>query len=644
MPDRNGDLRADAFTVEAVLPIVIPTIKCPDVYGTDFIIWEALALSGIFTGGTSVEPDGTLVYETVNGNSYYDTFTQEIVVADGTDITITNTSEETITIYVVSMSTLFTALPTKAQLDDMYKLFMMNGTTTELLTIDDIFYVDYTNNVIHNLTTIYGTGNEPLTVEAFETLKAKYTNTVVKAPEFTNDLQNELVMVSKADNINTPKQYVVNDIDTAIDSLNGLTLREVFEDGNLFNNDLVTADNATLVSYVDNVLVYNNTNQISIVQTTSKVSVVTGQKIFISYNLKSDTAAAYSNIYTRDTISSAYTPNNTLVVDEENVYTQIKDITVTTDSRIAVRLVLFDDTYTSSTNELKDIYFVNLNTLGLQALTAEQMDEYFEMYNYLKGATTFTDLEALQLVANGDFDEGTTGWDIHAEINYDTLYNDLHIDITSGTLTGTRYITSNLGTRTSIYIYYDFDNISMPVDYGTFAIRTTGYTNLYPLSNITGNHSYLLNLASNNMMFAIGHNFNRDIEYRLDNVYIFDKVAMQMAQVYSPLYEDTFDNLLDSEIKAQMDVWVKLLTILNGSTTKTGTDLLANRYYVDYDNLKIYDYAKAEPYLTTTPEDIEVFMADVLDHTEVVNFPTKAIVRKAKFTILGDYIVAGVDD
>jgi hypothetical protein len=109
------------------------------------------------------------------------------------------------------------------------------------------------------------------------------------------------------------------------------------------------------------------------------------------------------------------------------------------------------------------------------------------------------------------------------------------------------------------------------------------------------------------------------------------------------MYADTFDNLSNAEIKAQMDLWVEIYSVLSGNTTKTGTAFLGNRYYVDYDNLKVYDYEKASPYLTSTPEDKETFMEDVLAHNVVVNFPTKTLIRDNKLTILGDYVVIGAN-
>ena len=147
-----------------------------------------------------------------------------ITQGTGSDFTVTNTSEETVDIYVAILSS-FLAVPTKEQCDDMYKLFMLNGTGSELITLQDIFYVDYTGQVIHNLTSIYGEGNEP-TLETHETLIPQYTNIVLKAKAFSENLQQEYMQMS---------------LDSVV--YEGLSLRDIFEndtDGILLPNGVKT--------------------------------------------------------------------------------------------------------------------------------------------------------------------------------------------------------------------------------------------------------------------------------------------------------------------------------------------------------------------------------------------------------------------
>jgi hypothetical protein len=450
---RNGDITADAFTVEGNKVRIFNTEKCPNLYDTAFIVWEALTLADIFTSGETLEPEEFTTYTALSGHNYYDTYTGTIKVGDDTVVTITNTGESAVTVYVIDMTTLFTSEPTETQLDNMYKIFMWEGSGSELLTIDDIFYVGYTNNVIHNLTTIYGTVNEP-TLETHEALIPQYTNTVIKAPAFKNDLQTELITVKTSDKI-----------------------------------------------------------------------------------------------------------------DGVNTWAEF--------------------------------------------------------------------ISAYQLVANGDFSDGTTGW----SSTYATL--SVNVDnqllVEKNTLIEVRQL-YNLVNLNKYYFYVDLIDTDMTDVYVYW-----GGDGSNRIDNITPN-SAIKTMTSDATYISIGRLVYNDGTYEIiDNVYLFNLTALQSAQIYSPLYADTFDNLSDAECKAQLDLWVEIYSVLSGNTTKTGTAFLGGRYYVDYDNLKVYDYDKASPYVTSTPADKEVFIEDMLAHNIVVNFPIKARIRADGITILGDYVVIGQD-
>ena len=447
-PRKNGNVIVDATTVDALVDglVSIDVVKCPNLYGTAYNVWESNDLATIFGVATTVEPLGTLVYASVLGNNYYDTFTGTITVGTGSDITITNTGETAVDIYVVDLTTLFTTEPNETQCDAMAKMFLFNGTGSELITLEEVFYVDYTGQVIHNLTDIYGTGNEP-TLETHEALIPQYTNTVLKAKAFENTLQQEYMEVS---------------LDTPV--YENLSLRDIFEDGNLVTNgDFSTTD-----------------NWLGINETTLKI---------------------------------------------------------------------IDETFEFDMSASAGIRQLNINGLNTQIL-------YIGLQSYVKSGTigqySLRFLTSSNVLASN-------------AVNINT--SNISFEIESGLLTASA----------------DFDRLQLAV---------------------TG----------------IG-----------DKIYVIDNIHLIPMSLFTTAPTQT-----------QLDEWLDIYLTLTSANSKTGTAFVQDRFYIDYDNAKAYDYNIIAPYVAETPADIQAFMEDVLDKTiTLAGIPDKMWIEKDRVVILGSYVVVG---
>ena len=420
-PKKNGNVIVDAITVDASVDglVSIDVVKCPNLYGTAYNVWESNDLATIFGVATTVEPLGTLVYASVLGNNYYDTFTGTITVGTGSDITITNTGETAVDIYVVDLTTLFTTEPNEAQCDNMYKMFLFNGTGSELITLEEVFYVDYTEQVIHNLTDIYGAGNEP-SLETHEALIPQYTNTVLKAKAFENTLQQELMEVK----LTTPLYD------------GGMTYGELFDNYQLFSNGDFS-DGTTGLSAFDGTL--------DIIENGVRLSSLGTEHIYQLIDM----------------------PNGT---------------------------------------------------------------QYYTYIDYQRSADS-----GLPRVVNYSFTQ-----------NYLIPPDNLIRNQYSGV-----YTTFADGTGIAFYPYVGSGN----------------YVDIWKF-------------------------------------YLFNITALKALELYSPLYADAFNNLSDAEIIVQMDAWAKVHSVLTGNAHTGSSEMIENKYYLDYNNSKVYDINLLSGYLPPTIDEI----------------------------------------
>ena len=168
-------------------------------------------------------------------------------------------------------------------------------------------------------------------------------------------------------------------------------------------------------------------------------------------------------------------------------------------------------------------------------------------------------LDSEQLVTNGDFSDGTTGW---------TGYRgDLSIVSSALRITATTSLNAELG------IFQSLDFVEGGKYYLNFNIKTenlTNFSNDYVLYltggsgnqtvSIDTNKSYVFTSTYDQTSFFIwavsSSTFITGDYIDFNNVMLFDYSDLIANKQYSPIYNTTFDLMSDAEIKTQMDAWV----------------------------------------------------------------------------------------
>jgi len=166
-----------------------------------------------------------------------------------------------------------------------------------------------------------------------------------------------------------------------------------------------------------------------------------------------------------------------------------------------------------------------------------------------------------QLVSNGDFSDGLSGWSAGAS----------SITESDNILTNTTNGTASYGTAYQLRPillndYYIIGKLrSLNINTTTFQIQFGN--GVISQSTPIQNSWYLLSKIftstyNENRNFTIIHSYidnatasGKQIE--VDYAYAFNITALKALQLYSPLYNDTFDLMTDEQIKIQMDDFVQ---------------------------------------------------------------------------------------
>lgn len=232
-----------------------------------------------------------------------------------------------------------------------------------------------------------------------------------------------------------------------------------------------------------------------------------------------------------------------------------------------------DTNQLGATSLLNDIPLIKLNGLSL--------NEVFEN-------TSLLDSE--QLLTNGDFSDGTTGW---------TLSN------ATGAVTDGIYVFSPNNLYGGIYqsILFTTEQYYFVIRYDTlgetFAFRgsSSGITLSFRPTYGYENYSVIQTMLPLSESFGIIHNLAGSIEpISVEYAYAFNISTLIANKQYSPLYDETFDLMSDEQIKAQMDMFVdkpylfidyKTLNLENLTVDKLD-DLYA--LYVEQQDITFDDY------------------------------------------------------
>lgn len=169
-------------------------------------------------------------------------------------------------------------------------------------------------------------------------------------------------------------------------------------------------------------------------------------------------------------------------------------------------------------------------------------------------------LEAEQLVTNGDFSDGTTAW----------LSSETSLSISDGILTAIYNAEGDyfyqpktlISGQKYILVFRAKTNTS-----NTFSLRLRSSTaHLIGDQALTSSYntysvSFTADSTSSELRFIKLSGDETTVLF--DYIYLFKTTDLINTKQYSPLYEDTFDNLSDAQIKAQMDSWIADGTLPN---------------------------------------------------------------------------------
>jgi hypothetical protein len=185
-------------------------------------------------------------------------------------------------------------------------------------------------------------------------------------------------------------------------------------------------------------------------------------------------------------------------------------------------------------------------------------------------------LYAPQLVTNGDFSDGTTGW-TGASSTLNVL-GGIGSMIGNGTSPGP-FLTNSLSMIVSHKYYVSLKARATNNLATDLSIRHSGSSvfasQVNPVQNTWYNLSAVITASVTTYRIYTVYNTMADATNavtEIDYAYSFNISTLIANKQYSPLYEDTFDNLTDEQIKTQMDLWVNNKTLPNANLLATSFD------------------------------------------------------------------------
>lgn len=164
---------------------------------------------------------------------------------------------------------------------------------------------------------------------------------------------------------------------------------------------------------------------------------------------------------------------------------------------------------------------------------------------------------APQLLTNPSFDSGTTGWALDGTPTIVSTTNGL-ATILADTRDEGLFQSINLVNNNKYY--WSFNGVTTKTSTGdgpyAFISNITGFATKWLLNNITF-YSYVGTATATGGILRVRdfRTTNYD-NFSCGNNTLFNISTLITNKQYSPLYDDTFDNLSDEQIKAQMDDFV----------------------------------------------------------------------------------------
>ena len=167
-----------------------------------------------------------------------------------------------------------------------------------------------------------------------------------------------------------------------------------------------------------------------------------------------------------------------------------------------------------------------------------------------------------QLITNGDFSDGTTGWTARAGSSQNVV-ND--INTITATATGETVGIQQSGlpvpNTNKFYGILRYNSQSS----NNIHLYTGGLNwNLAIVQNTWDIKSIIASVTSDTV-FRIYQSMNSGETLQIDYVYLFNLTTLIANKQYSPLFNTTFDLMSDEQIKIQMDSWVQLGILPNAN-------------------------------------------------------------------------------
>jgi len=204
---------------------------------------------------------------------------------------------------------------------------------------------------------------------------------------------------------------------------------------------------------------------------------------------------------------------------------------------------------------------INTNAYSVSS-SATMIEMTFEDYAHNQGVD---DITLTNLIGNGDFSNGTTGWGVANATQ--SVSCDINTVVSNGSTNNVQlwrrsisnvpigskyYAVSKVRTTTS-----GVNTLNLQIEYVispfTIATVTNPVQNTwYILSNVFTT-TILANMLYNNRNYFTTLGAISGVTFEYDFAYLINISTLISNKQYSPLYQTTFDLMSDAQIKAQLD-------------------------------------------------------------------------------------------
>jgi hypothetical protein len=208
------------------------------------------------------------------------------------------------------------------------------------------------------------------------------------------------------------------------------------------------------------------------------------------------------------------------------------------------------------------LFVVDLTAIfgqGYEPTTQHFIDYYWgEASVSTSPSVTGSTLESHQLATNGDFSDGTTGWNVAAG-SISAFDNIVIWDYVQSSNTAIFWRPLNVLENNKYYtsliveerINMD-DNQYLTTQFAGVTNQGTGITKFD-----LGLYSAITTSLYDNTLFRIRlYGIDESATIKFSHVNVFNISTLITNNQYSPLYSTTFDLMTDAQIKTQMDAWV----------------------------------------------------------------------------------------